>query len=230
MIYVPCGEKEIAYLKSKDKKLAAVIEILGVLERPVHADIFSAVVHHIIGQQISTKAQEAVWARLCEKIGTVDAAHLLHLGREELQAVGTSFRKADYIMDFAERVANGGFDLAALEKMSDEEVISSLSSLKGVGVWTAEMLLIFTLRRTDVLSFGDLGIQRGLRMLYRHKEIDRKRFERYKKRYSPYASTASLYLWAIAGGMVDGLTDPAAQKKPQGKPRRKARTDHCTES
>ena len=133
-------------------------------------------------------------------------------------------------MDFAERVANGGFDLAALEKMSDEEVISSLSSLKGVGVWTAEMLLIFTLRRTDVLSFGDLGIQRGLRMLYRHKEIDRKRFERYKKRYSPYASTASLYLWAIAGGMVDGLTDPAAQKKPQGKPRRKARTDHCTES
>ena len=213
MMYVPCGEKEIAYLKSKDKKLAAVIESLGVLERPVHDDVFSAVVHHIIGQQISTKAQEAVWARLCEKVGTVDAAHLLSLGREELQAVGTSFRKVDYIMDFAENVASGDFDIAALEMMSDDEVIRVLSSLKGVGAWTAEMLLIFTLRRPDVLSFGDLGIQRGLRMLYRHKEIDRRRFERYKKRYSPYASTASLYLWAIAGGAIEGLSDPAARKK-----------------
>ena len=169
MMYVSCGEKELAYLKSKDKKLAAVIKSLGVLERPVHDGVFSAIVHHIIGQQISTKAQEAVWARLCEKVGT--------------------------------------------EMMSDDEVIRALSSLKGVGAWTAEMLLIFTLRRPDILSFGDLGIQRGLRMLYRHKKIDRKRFERYKKRYSPYASTASLYLWAIAGGAIEGLSDPAARKK-----------------
>lgn len=216
-MYVPCGETELAFLKAKDKKLGAVIEMLGVLKRPVHDDIFSAVVHHIIGQQISTKAQEAVWGRLCEKVGTVDAAHLLALGRENLQAVGTSFRKADYIMDFAEKVAGGSFDIAALKALSDAGVIAALSSLKGVGPWTAEMLLIFTLRRPDVLSFGDLGIQRGLRMLYRHREIDRKKFERYRKRYSPYASTASLYLWAIAGGAVEGLSDPAAPKPQQRK-------------
>ena len=212
-MYVPCGEEELAYLKAKDKKLGAVIERLGVLKRPIHDDVFSAVVHHIIGQQISTKAQEAVWARLLAKVGTVDATHLLALGREELQAVGTSFRKTDYIMDFAEKTASGAFDIAAVEEMSDADVIAALSSLKGVGAWTAEMLLIFTLRRADVLSFGDLGIQRGLRMLYRHKEIDRRKFERYKKRYSPYASTASLYLWAVAGGALEGLTDPAARKK-----------------
>lgn len=212
-MYVPCGEEELAYLKAKDKKLGAVIERLGVLKRPIHDDVFSAVVHHIIGQQISTKAQEAVWARLLAKVGTVDAAHLLALGREELQAIGTSFRKADYIMDFAEKTASGAFDIAALEEMSDADIIAKLSSLKGVGAWTAEMLLIFTLRRPDVLSFGDLGIQRGLRMLYRHKEIDRRKFERYKKRYSPYASTASLYLWAVAGGALEGMTDPAARKK-----------------
>lgn len=229
-MYVPCGEKELAYLKSKDKKLGAVIESLGVLKRPVHGDVFSAVVHHIIGQQISMKAQEAVWARLCEKVGTVDAGHLLALGREELQAVGMSFRKVDYIMDFAGKVASGDFDIAALKMMSDDEVICALSSLKGVGAWTAEMLLIFTLKRPDVLSFGDLGIQRGLRMLYRHKEIDRKRFERYKKRYSPCASTASLYLWAIAGGAVEGVSDPAAQKKPPGTPRKQARNVHRTDS
>lgn len=210
---VSCGEMELAYLKAKDKTLGAVIDSLGVLQRPVHDDIFSSVVHHILGQQISTKAQEAVWERLSSRVDTVDAAHLLALGRTELQAVGTSFRKADYILDFADKVASGDFNIASLETMPDAEVIAALSSLKGVGAWTAEMLLIFTLKRPDVLSFGDLGIQRGLRMLYRHKEIDRKRFERYKKRYSPYASTASLYLWAIAGGAVEGLSDPAARKK-----------------
>ena len=210
---VSCGEMELAYLKAKDKRLGAVIANLGVLQRPVHDDIFSSVVHHILGQQISTKAQEAIWERLSSRVDMVDAAHLLALGRTELQAVGTSFRKADYILDFADKVASGDFNIASLETMPDAEVIVALSSLKGVGAWTAEMLLIFTLKRPDVLSFGDLGIQRGLRMLYRHKEIDHKRFERYKKRYSPHASTASLYLWAIAGGAIEGLSDPAARKK-----------------
>lgn len=212
-MFVPCGETELAYLKAKDKKLGVVIDRLGVLHRPVHDDVFSAVVHHILGQQISMKAQEAVWERLSAKIASVDAAHLLALGRDELQAVGTSFRKADYILDFSDKVASGSFNIAALETMPDAEVIAALSALKGIGTWTAEMLLLFTFRRPDVLSFGDLGIQRGLRMLYRHKEIDRKKFDRYKKRYSPYASTASLYLWAIAGGAVEGLTDPAGKAK-----------------
>lgn len=218
---VSCGEMELAYLKAKDKTLGAVIDSLGVLQRPVHDDIFSSVVHHILGQQISTKAQEAVWERLSSRVDTVDAAHLLALGRTELQAVGTSFRKADYILDFADKVASGDFNIASLETMPDAEVIAALSSLKGVGAWTAEMLLIFTLKRPDVLSFGDLGIQRGLRMLYRHREIDRKKFERYKKRYAPYASTASLYLWAVAGGAIEGLTDPAATARQGGAARQK---------
>ena len=132
-MFVPCGEKQLAYLKAKDKRLGAVIESLGVLKRPTFDDVFAAVVHHIIGQQISMKAQDAVWARLLEKVGTVDATHLLTLGREELQTVGTSFRKADYIMDFAEKAANGAFDITALETMSDAEVIAALSSLKDGG-------------------------------------------------------------------------------------------------
>ncbi len=212
-MFVLCEKKACAYLKAKDKKLAAVIEQLGVLRRPVNDDVFSAVVQHIIGQQISMKAQEAIWERLLKKVAKVDAATLLFLGRDELKAIGTSFRKADYILEFASKVASGSFNIEALAKMPDADVIAELSLLKGVGTWTAEMLLIFTFCRSDVLSFGDLGIKRGLRMLYRHKEIDRKRFERYKKRYSPYASTASLYLWAIAGGAVKELTDPLAKIK-----------------
>ncbi len=74
------------------------------------------------------------------------------------------------------------------------------------------MLMLFSMQRADVLSFGDLAIQKGMRMLYRHREITKERFERYRKRYSPYGSVASIYLWEIAGGAIDGLTDPAAVK------------------
>ena len=104
-------------------------------------------------------------------------------------------------------------DLEALHTMSDEEVCRELSSLKGVGVWTAEMLMTFSMQRPDVFSFGDLAIHRGLRMLYHHRKIDKKLFEKYRRRYSPYGTVASLYLWAIAGGAIEGMRDYAPKKK-----------------
>ena len=96
--------------------------------------------------------------------------------------------------------------------MPDELVIQELSALKGIGVWTAEMIMTFCMQRPNIVSFGDLAILRGMRMLYRHKEIDRAKFEKYRKRYSPYGTVASLYLWAIAGGALPELTDPAQKK------------------
>lgn len=84
-----------------------------------------------------------------------------------------------------------------------------MSSLKGIGVWTAEMILLFCMQRPNVLSFGDLAIQRGMRMIYHHRKIDRKLFEKYRRRLSPYCSVASLYFWAAAGGAVPGLKDHA---------------------
>ena len=100
--------------------------------------------------------------------------------------------------------------------MSDAEAAEYLCRLRGVGLWTAEMLLTFTLQRRDVLSFGDFGIKRGLRMLYRHREIDRERFERYRRRYSPCGTLAAMYLWEVAGGALPELSDPAAEgKKPR---------------
>ena len=120
-----------------------------------------------------------------------------------------------YIKDFSRKVHSGEFDVEKLAEMTDEEVIKELSSLKGIGVWTAEMLLLFCMQRPDVVSFGDLAIIRGMRMLYRHREIDRKKFDRYRKRYSPYGSVASLYLWAISAGAIPQLTDPAPKKKKE---------------
>ena len=116
-------------------------------------------------------------------------------------------RRALYILEFARKVASGDFDLDALAEMEDREVLARLTSLRGVGPWTAEMLLIFGLRRPDVVSWGDLAILRGMRMLYRKRSIDQRTFQRLRKRYSPYGTTASLYLWAIACGALPDMTD-----------------------
>ena len=110
-------------------------------------------------------------------------------------------------MDFAEKVHMGAFDLDAVEHMGDEDAIRELSSLKGIGVWTAEMILLFCMQRPNVFSYDDLAIQRGLRMVYHHRNIDRKLFEKYRRRFSPYCSVASLYLWAVAGGAIPEMKD-----------------------
>lgn len=193
-------DKETEYLKSRCKRMAEVIDRVGHIDRAVDDDLFSSVVHHIIGQQISTRAQQTIWRRMQNALGTVSADAIDSRSVEELQALGMTFRKAEYIKDFCHKVLIGEFDLGAVGQMSDEEAIRALSSLKGIGVWTAEMILLFCLQRPDVLSSGDLAIQRGLRMVYHHREITPRLFERYRRRFAPYGSVASLYLWAVASG------------------------------
>ena len=206
-MYFAYGEKELAYLRRKDKRLCEVIDRIGHIDRAVDTDLFSSVVHHIIGQQISTKAQATIWQRMQDALGQVNAETILAAGVPRLQALGISFRKAEYITDLAEKVRTGAFDLDAVAHMSDEDAIWALSSLKGIGVWTAEMILLFCLQRPDVFSYDDLAIQRGLRMVYHHRRIDRKLFDRYRRRFSPYCSVASLYLWAVAGGAIPELRE-----------------------
>ncbi len=96
--------------------------------------------------------------------------------------------------------------------MSDADAIAALCALPGIGVWTAEMILLFCLQRPDILSFGDLAILRGMRMVYRHRSISRELFEKYRRRLSPCGSVASLYFWAVAGGAVPELKDPAPKR------------------
>lgn len=214
-MYFEYGENEITYLRNKDKKLSEVIDQIGMIEREVDTDLFSAVVHHIIGQQISTKAQTTIWQRMKETLGEVNAETILSADISKLQSLGMTFRKAEYITDFARKVHEGVFDLETVAQMSDEAAIKELASLKGIGVWTAEMILLFCLQRPDIFSYDDLAIQRGLRMVYHHRKIDRKLFEKYRRRFSPYCSVASLYLWAVAGGVISGMRDykPKTQKK-----------------
>lgn len=225
--YFKYGDKEVEYLKSKDKKLGEVIDRIGMIKREVRTDLFESVVNNIVGQQISTKAHVTIWNRLLElvergghlgksekakKSGIITPEIISAIPDDELQSIGLSYRKVEYIKDFTNKVLVGEFDIDAVEHMSDEEAICALSALKGIGVWTAEMLLLFCLQRPDILSYGDLAIRRGMRMVYRHRELDKKKFEKYRRRLSPYGSVAGLYFWAVAGGAIPELTDPAPKK------------------
>lgn len=212
-MYFAYGETELSYLRQKDKRLCEVIDRIGHIDRAVDTDLFSSVVHHIIGQQISTKAQETIWQRCQDALGTVSAETILQAGVPKMQSLGMTFRKAEYITDFAEKVHTGAFDLETVSHMSDEDAIRALSSLKGIGVWTAEMILLFCMQRPDVFSFDDLAIQRGLRMVYHHRAIDRRLFEKYRRRFHPYCSVASLYLWAVSGGTIPELKDHQPKSK-----------------
>ena len=156
-MYFEYGENEITYLRNKDKKLSEVIDQIGMIEREVDTDLFSSVVHHIIGQQISTKAQATIWQRMKETLGAVNAVTILSADISKLQSLGMTFRKAEYITDFARKVHEGVFDLEAVAQMSDEAAIKELASLKGIGVWTAEMILLFCLQRPDIFSYDDLA-------------------------------------------------------------------------
>ena len=193
--------------------MAEVIAAVGHIEREVHPDLFAALVNSIVGQQISTKAQETVWNRMLDAFGTVSPEIIALRSEDELQSVGITYRKAGYIKSAAERVLAGEIDLEELHGLPDDEVCRRLSELPGIGVWTAEMLMLFSMQRPDIMSYGDLAIQRGLRMVHHHRRITPQLFARYRRRYSPYGSVASLYLWAVAGGAVPGLRDWA----PKGK-------------
>lgn len=207
------GKTEFDYLKSRCPVLGGAMDRIGMIERAVEPDLFTALVHSIVSQQISGRACLTIWNRFRDRFASVTPETMFATNTESLRQCGISVRKASYIKEAAETIRRGGLGIERLPALSDEAVRQELVRLKGVGEWTAEMLMIFSMQRPDVLSRGDLAIQRGLRMLYRHRTITEKLFEKYRRRFAPYASIASLYLWEIAGGGDGEWTDPGAAKR-----------------
>ena len=212
-IYFDCDNEALAYLRKRDPALGVAIDRIGRIERPLNPDLFSALIDSIVGQQISTKAHATIRQRMFERFTPFTADTLTSVSAEELQACGITMTKALYIKSIVSTVQSGKLDLGTLHELPDEEVCHQLTQLRGVGLWTAEMLLTFSLARPNVISFGDLAIQRGLRMLYHHRHITPKLFAKYKRRYSPHATVASLYLWAIAGGSYPEYRDYAPKAR-----------------
>lgn len=193
-------DEGLAYLAAKDARMAAAIDELGGIHREGHSYLFTGLAQAIIGQQISLKAAATVEARVTALLGSITAEGIAAAPAEALRGCGMSERKVAYLKGISEAVLTGQLDFAALEQADDETCIRQLSALRGVGRWTAEMLLIFNLRRQDVMSYDDLGLRSGLCRLYHHQDMPRARFERYCRRFSPYGTAASLVLWEIAGG------------------------------
>jgi len=235
--YFEYGEAEVAYLAARDPRLGEAMAVIGRIEREVHPDLFAALVNCIVGQQIATKAQTTIWNRMLERFGEVTPEAMAACSDDELQQVGISFRKVGYIKGAAARVLSGEVDLEGLAELSDDEVCRTLSALPGIGVWTAEMLMTFSMQRPNILSWGDLAIHRDLRMVHHHRRITPELFAKYRRRYTPYGSRGrpppwgglaqppprstlsgwvpSLYLWEVAGGAIPGMKDwaPKSEKR-----------------
>lgn len=198
MAYFEYGEKEIEYLKSKDKKLGEAINRIGMVHREIIPDAFCALIYSIVGQQVSGKAANTVFDRLYAAAGGITPENVGRLELTDIQNCGMSIRKAGYIKGIAEAALSGTVEFNALHVKTDKEIIDMLTKLHGVGIWTVEMLLIFSLERPDVVSYNDSGIRKGMMKLYGIEDLKKKQFLKYREIYSPYGTTASLYLWEIA--------------------------------
>jgi DNA-3-methyladenine glycosylase II len=185
-------------LGRQDPLLGEAIARIGRIDREVNPDRFCALVESIVSQQISARAAETVLGRITAAYGGLDAVKLSSAGIEDIQRHGMSLRKAGYIRNLSEQVVSGRLDLAALSGRTDGEIVATLAALPGIGIWTAEMFLIFSMERPDVISWGDLAIRRGMMRLYGMEKLTKADFETFRKRYSPFGSVASLYLWALS--------------------------------
>jgi len=169
------------------------------LDRAQHTDPFRALVHAIIGQQLSTKAARTIGARVDALFenGAPTPAGLAVISDEQLRACGLSGQKLRYIRDLCARVLDGSLPLDHIETLSDADVVAALTAVKGIGQWTAEMFLIFRLHRPDVLPVGDLGIVNAVRRAYRLRQAPTPaRLTKIGEPWRPYRSIACWYLWA----------------------------------
>ncbi|WP_337098441.1 DNA-3-methyladenine glycosylase family protein [Paenibacillus sp. YIM B09110] len=192
------GQRELGYLRNADPVLGAAIDRLGLPQREVTPDLFASLVEAMVGQLISVKAADTIWARMQERLGAMTPNNVAEHTVEAIKSCGLSMRKAENIHAIASAIVHGELQLEELNDMPDSEVAAKLTSLKGVGQWTAEMLLIHALERPDIVSWGDAAIRKGMMRLYGLSELSKKQFDEYRAFYSPFGTVASIYLWQLS--------------------------------
>lgn len=189
------GDKELAYLSKCDKELGKYISDVGHIERNIFTDVFEGLCFNIINQQLSMKSANTLYSKIQEKLGSISPEKIID--SKKLISYGLPKCKAECIATCAEKFRTGEINAERLSELSDSGVMEILTGIKGIGKWTAEMTLIFCLERPDVLSLSDYGIRKGLSILHKIDITDIKEMQKYKKLYSPYGTTASVYLWEI---------------------------------
>lgn len=182
---------------SKDPIMKTLISAHELPETKSDPDLYIALIESIISQQLSIKASDTIFKRFLDIFGDKNPTpgQIITIPDETLRGVGISYAKIKYIKGIDEAVSNKKIDLDALHTMTDEEVITELTKLKGIGRWTAEMLLIFSLKRDDVFSLGDLGLRKAVSKLYNVDREDLKTIGTISMKWSPFRSYASRLLW-----------------------------------
>jgi 3-methyladenine DNA glycosylase/8-oxoguanine DNA glycosylase len=196
---VPATTAEaLEHLRRVDPVLATLIDRVGPCAMTFREPTFETLARAIVFQQLNGKAARTIWQRLVDAAGEepVTPAAILKLRLPALRRAGLSRQKATYVRELARHTAAGALDFAALPAMSDGEVIAALTQVKGIGVWSAHMFLIFALRRGDVLPVGDYGVRAAIKKLYRKRKLPTPReMEKLARAWRPHCSIACWYLW-----------------------------------
>ena len=185
------------HLKKSDPVLRAIIERVGPCRMEFGPAEFCSLAEAIVYQQLNGKAAVTIWKRFASLAGEpVTPEGILKLSDEQLRAVGLSKQKSAYLKDLAAKTAAGLLDFSRLPDLPDEEVIEHLTQVKGIGVWTAHMFLIFSLRRPNVLPTGDYGVQVAVKKHYKKRKLPKpKDMEKIARAWEPYRSIACWYMW-----------------------------------
>lgn len=201
------------HLRKTDLTMKAVIKAVGPFTLRPNRDRFGVLARSIVSQQISTAAANTISERLLEASGggPLTPAGILALTPDQLRACGLSGRKAEYLCDLASQIESGSIELNQLGRCDDETVIDRLTEVKGIGRWTAQMFLMFSLGRLDVVAHDDLGLKTAIKNLYGLEEHpDREAFETVASPWRPFATVASWYCWrALELGLEKANLPPA---------------------
>ncbi|MBC7088494.1 MAG: DNA-3-methyladenine glycosylase 2 family protein [Tissierellales bacterium] len=192
------GNLEKEYLSNADKKMAAIINKYGHIYREVEKDVFKALIKNILSQQISSDAYKSILNRFIELTNNFDGEKMLNFSEDDFKEYGISKKKASYIKQIILSKYRYGYDFEGLKKLNDDEIVETLIKFKGVGKWTAQMTLIFSLERKDVFAVDDFGIRKGISLLYGENINDKRSIRKYYELFSPYSTIASFYIWEVA--------------------------------
>lgn len=195
-MYFEYTKAEVDYLGQRDEKLKKAMDGIGMIKREMIPGFFEALMNSIVSQQISSGAFKTVWQRMKSEISDMSADNVANMNEEYLCGFGISGRKANYIISAARELKNVDIDRLCL--LGNEEFVKELCKLKGVGCWTAHMMMIFSLGRKDVFAVDDYGVKKGLMTLHGLQDVSKDKAREFAELYSPYGSVACLYLWEIA--------------------------------
>ncbi|MGC2450046.1 MAG: DNA-3-methyladenine glycosylase [Candidatus Sulfotelmatobacter sp.] len=189
--------KAVSHLKKCDPVLRAIIERVGPCHMEFGVPEFSSLAEAIVYQQLNGKAAVKIFNRFAELAGDPVAPEgILKLSDRQLRNVGLSKQKSAYLKDLAAKTAAGLLDFSRLSELSDDEVIRHLTQVRGVGVWTAHMFLMFSLRRPNILPTGDYGVQVAVKKYYKKRKLPKpKEMEKIARAWEPYRSIACWYMW-----------------------------------